>query len=347
MKVVIVGAGVAGLGIGWRLLQQGASVTVLDRGQPGHGASWAAAGMIAPVGEMAGAPQAEIDLALDAAALWPAFAAELEQASGMDLGYRAEGALLVADDVDALQARAAADPALQLLTPTEAALRAPLLTGRFTGALWASNEARVDNRALGRALAIAFERAGGQLVTNEAVIAIEPGRVRTPFKSHDGDAVLVAAGAWSGQVMPQIPMTPVKGQMIALSNSAPVDGPVIWGDGVYAVPRGAALLVGATVERIGFDTSLDAKAAAQLRARATHLMPDLASWKLAGHWAGLRPRSPDGLPLLGPTQTPGVFVAGGQYRNGILFAPAIAALMADMLLGKAQPDPAFDPRRFA
>lgn len=349
MKAIIIGAGVAGLSIGWRLLQRGAQVTILERGQPGHGASWAAAGMIAPVGEMAGAPPAEIEMALGSAALWPGFAAALEQASGLPIGYRAEGALLVADDPDALQARAAADPGLQLLTPAEAALRAPLLTGAMAGALWAPNEARVDNRALTRALAVAFERAGGKLVTNEAVVAIGPGRVQTPFDIYEGDAVLVAAGAWSGQVTPAAPLTPVKGQMIALASpdGAAVGGPVIWGHGVYAVPRGAVLLVGATVETIGFDTSLDPNAAKMLRARATRLMPGLQDWTLADHWAGLRPRSPDGLPLLGPATMPTLFVAGGQYRNGILFAPAIAELMADMMLGRADVIAAFDPRRFA
>lgn len=349
MKAVIVGGGVAGLGIGWRLLQQGASVTLLERAQPGHGASWAAAGMIAPVGEMAGAPPAEIELALASAGLWPGFAAELEQASGLSIGYRKDGALLVADDPRALELRAAADPRLTLLDPAQAAARVPLLTGRLAGALWAPEEARVDNRALVRALAVAFERAGGKLVTNEAVIAIAPGKAQTPFNIYQGDVVLIAAGAWSGQVTPLAPLAPVKGQMIALAppGGAAVDGPVIWGDGVYAVPRAGVLLVGATVERAGFDTSLNAAAAARLQARAADLMPELDRWTVAAHWAGLRPRSLDGLPLLGPTETPGLFVAGGQYRNGILFAPVIARMMADMMLGKAEPIAAFDPRRFA
>jgi glycine oxidase len=145
-----------------------------------------------------------------------------------------------------------------------------------------------------------------------------------------------------------VPVTPVKGEMIALAppTGAPLPGPVIWGNGIYMVPRGDRLLIGATVEDAGFDTSLTSDARQSLRARAEALMPSLRDWTLADQWAGLRPRSPDGLPLLGPTATPGVFIAGGQYRNGILFAPAIAKVMADLILGHGAVIPAFDPRRF-
>lgn len=344
MKIVIVGAGIAGLGIGWRLRQRGAEVVILERGQPGRGASWAAAGMIAPSGETLGAPPAEAELAARAADAWPSFAAELEQVSGIALGYAAEGALLVGRDGAQLAARAAVDPRLSLITPAEAMARAPLLTGPIAGALWAPGEARVDNRALARALAVAFQKAGGRLVTNEPVVALAGDGVRTAFGSHAGDAVLVAAGAWSRML--GVAVRPVKGQMIALRGGK-VGGPVVWGERVYLVPRGELLLAGATVEEAGFDTSLDAAAARGLMAHAAELMPALKDWTLVDHWAGLRPRAPDGLPVLGPTNRPGLFVAGGQYRNGVLFAPVIADLMADMMLGRADAIPDFDPRRFA
>jgi glycine oxidase len=190
-----------------------------------------------------------------------------------------------------------------------------------------------------------------------SVTAAEAGAAVTSSGRRQADAVIVAAGAWSGAL--GVPVTPVKGQMIALmppKDLAPPPGiaipePVIWGHGVYLVPRpneeGKAdrLLVGATVEEAGFDLTLTDAARDDLRARAEALIPDLNRWTLVEHWAGLRPKSPDGLPLLGRMAN-GVFVAGGQYRNGILFAPAIAEHIRDLVLGLSPVIPEFDPQRF-
>lgn len=359
MNIVIIGAGVAGLSIGWRLLQAGANVTILERAQPGGGATWASAGMIALAAELETSPPAEVSFAHQSNDLWPSFAAELEEVSGHPIGFTRSGALLLGNDGAMLASRATADPALTFLTAEDVCSRWPMLTGEYSGGLWAPNEAHVDNRALGRALTIAFLKAGGVLKPTEAVVNIfdYQGRivgVSTPFTRYPADAVLLAAGAWSGQVA-DVPVTPVKGEMIALTPPPGEDfdfaGPVIWGPDVYLVPRpapdGGRLLVGATVEEAGFDTALTKGALATLRNRAVRVIPALARWKLDEHWAGLRPASPDGLPLLGPWgDKPGLFVASGQYRNGILFAPAIADLMAKMILGKAEPIAAFDPRRF-
>jgi glycine oxidase len=122
---------------------------------------------------------------------------------------------------------------------------------------------------------------------------------------------------------------------------------VVWGEGVYAVPRAGRLLIGATVEDAGFNTALTDEAATSLRARAERLMPGLRNWTLADHWAGLRPRAPDGLPLLGPTHVGGLYLASGQHRNGLLLAPAMAQAMADALLNDTPLPAAFDPCRFA
>jgi glycine oxidase len=355
MNIVIIGAGVAGLSIGWRLRQAGADVTVLDRAQPAHGATWAAAGMLALAAELETSPPAEIEFALQSNSLWPSFAAEVEEAGGRAIGLARPGALLLGDDPVAMAGRAAADPALAFLTAEEVRARWPMLTGEYSGGLWAQGEAHVDNRALGQALTVAFLKAGGVLEPNEAVVNIlsHGGRavgVATPFTRYPADAVVLAAGAWSGQVA-DVPVTPVKGEMIALTPPAGTSfdfaGPVVWGQGVYLVPRNDRVLVGATMARTGFDTTLSREAAHHLRGRAAAVVPALADWRLDEHWAGLRPGSPDGLPLLGPSHQPGLFIASGQYRNGILFAPAIARLMADMILGKAAPIPAFDPRRFS
>ncbi len=338
MKVAIIGAGVAGLGIGWRLAQAGVKVTVLERGEPGMGASFAAAGMIAATAEMADAPPAEAAFGKRSRRLWPGFAAELEAASGIAVGYRQNGAVML-------------EPWPDLLPPGTAWLDGPGVRQHLPqlmaveGALWAPQEAQADSRALTRALGLALAEAGGKVLTHAPVIAVQAGAAVTSTGRQEADAVIVAAGAWGGAL--GLPITPVKGQMIALAcpPGEEIPDPVIWGNGVYLVPRADRILVGATVEEAGFDLALTDAARHDLRARAEGLIPGLKSWTLAEHWAGLRPRSPDGLPLLGRTKD-GVFVAGGQYRNGILFAPAIADHLRDLVLGRAAVIPEFDPQRF-
>jgi glycine oxidase len=343
MKILIVGAGVAGLSIGWRLAQTGVNITILERGESGMGASFAAAGMIIPTAEMAGAPPAEIAFAEQGARLWPGFAAEVEAASGMGVGYRQDGAVILDPWPDPLP------PGTAWLDGDAVRERLPMLM-TVEGALWAPGEAQADSRALSRALAAAFRRAGGQLLTGVAVTGVEADAVTTDQGRHVADAVIVAAGAWGAGLGLQV--TPVKGQMIALApppGETP-PGPLVWGNGVYLVPRPlikerGRVLIGATVEEAGFDLTLTDDARHDLRGRAELLIPGLKTWTLVEHWAGLRPRSPDGLPLLGKLAN-GVFVAGGQYRNGILFAPAIADHLRDLVLGRAAVIPEFDPRRF-
>jgi glycine oxidase len=353
VNIVIIGAGVAGLSIGWRLLQAGCQVTILERAQPATGASWAAAGMLAITAELEEATEAERGLAQRAHLQWPGFAAELEAASGRPVFFSRVGALLLAADSAGLEVmRAREKGELRILDRDQAQALVPLL-GETVGGLWSPHEAHVDNRALGEALTIAFLKAGGVLNPTEAAVTIEPGpAVRTPYRRYDADAVVVAAGAWSA-LLEEIPIRPVKGEIILL---APPPGqmlplPVVWGGNVYCVPRphlgeGGGLLVGATAQDEGFDTKPTRQARDHLWGAAGKLMPSLKDWKLADHWAGLRPKSPDGLPLLGPSGREGVFVAGGQYRNGILFAPAIAREMADIVMGKGAAIPDFDPRRF-
>ncbi|HVW74950.1 MAG TPA: glycine oxidase ThiO [Rhizomicrobium sp.] len=354
MNIVIIGAGVAGLSIGWRLLQAGCKVTILERSQPAMGASWAAAGMLAVTAELEDAAEPERQLAMRAHALWPAFAEELEEISGRAIHLSASGSLLLAADGAALEAmRPRAGGELRIVDADEVHDLVPLLAPAV-GGLWSPREAHVDNRALGEALAIAFLKAGGTLYPNEAAVRFEAARggkitgVQSPYRRYHADAVLIAAGAWTG-LLDNIPIQPVKGEMIALTPPDParLPGPVVWGEGVYCVPRHGRLLVGATVQEAGFDTTPTDAAREHLWSRAARLMPAVADWTLADHWAGLRPKSPDGLPLLGPARDEGLFVAGGQYRNGILFTPAIAQEMAELILGRGQAVAAFDPRRFS
>jgi glycine oxidase len=360
MKIVIIGAGVAGLGVGWRLAQAGAEVTILERSRPGGGATWAAAGMIAVTAELLDAHAAEIEFARQSNALWPEFAEEVEAASDRAVGFARKGAMILAADAPELArlTRKASDPGLSMLDPGQVRALAPLVTGPQAGALWSPKEAVVDNRALGTALAVAFQRAGGRLNANEAVVRIERkgGRAaiaHTPFGLYHADVFVLAAGAWSGMIEAELaPITPVKGEMIALEPPPDIRGggaalpeQVIWGHGVYVVPRDGRLFVGATAEMVGFDTAITEEAARALRAGAENLLPAVKDWALVDQWAGLRPRAPDGLPLLGPTSVDGLWLASGQFRNGILFAPAIAQSIAAQLMGKAAPIAAFDPRR--
>ncbi|MBV8977754.1 MAG: glycine oxidase ThiO [Alphaproteobacteria bacterium] len=361
MRVVVVGAGAAGLAIGWRLAQKGVRVTVIDRAQPGRGATWAAAGMIAAAAENGEAPSPETELGREARALWPAFAQEIEEISGMTLRYVQDAALLVATTQDQsaqFEQRARASNELVSLSPDEARRMEPLLGAPILAALLATKEARVDNRALGEALALCLRKAGGRIVPNEPVMHIETEgprglQVSTPFGLYEADAVVLAAGAWSGQI-PRIPahalppVLPYKGEMISLLPPQGVLLPqrVVWGNDVYLVPRAGRLLIGATLTQSGFDTRTTAEALDWLSARAVALMPSLRDWRIEEHWSGLRPGSPDGLPMLGPTGVPGLYLASGQHRNGILFAPSVAEILSRSVLERSDGPKAFDPRRF-
>jgi glycine oxidase len=360
MKVVIIGAGVAGLGIGWRLAQQGVETLVLERSQPGRGATWASAGMLAAPSAV---PDSEAKLARQGADMWPEFAAQIERASRRAISYSVDGGLIVArtpHERDEL-ARAAESGAGELLSPEAARAREPRLAPDMLAALWNPHQAKVDNRTLGRALAAAFAKAGGHLFLNEAAVRFEfrgdrIEGVRTPFALRQGDAYVLAAGAWSARieglpsdVLP--PVIPVKGEMIALEppSGEQLPEPAIGGGDIYLVAQRDRLLIGATVERAGFDSSLTEKASAWLLAQGRALMPCLGEWRVVEHWAGLRPGSPDDLPILGQSALPGLLIASGQYRNGVLYAPAIAQAVDAMVMGKEAPPyfSAFDPRRFA
>jgi glycine oxidase len=360
MKIVILGAGVAGLSVGWRLAEAGCTVVVLERARPGRGATWAAGGMLAPGAEHGDADAAEATLAARSAAMWPEFAAAIEARSGQSVSYRRDGSLIAATsqaERDALAAHPA--KGTEMLDADAARRLEPLLAPDIAGALYAPDDAQVDNRALGLALALAFVKAGGVLQVNEAVVSLEVARgrvlgARTPFALHEADAFVIAAGAWSGEIkglpadaLP--PVVPVKGEMIALKpvrDALPTR--LVWGHGAYLIPRHDRLFIGATVSREGFDTSLSRAAEDWLLTRACALMPALKDWPVAEHWAGLRPGSPDDLPIVGETTIANLYAATGQYRNGILFAPAIADALHRLIVER-RPLPemaAFDPKRF-
>jgi glycine oxidase len=369
MKTLIVGGGVAGLTIGWRLAAGGCQVEVLERGLAGRGSSWAAAGMLAATAESEMRDDNYARLAHAGRAAWPKFAAELQKVSKIPLGYRVCGALLVAQSerrAGELKSTAgelsARGQNVAWRSQEEIVGLEPLLSPKIKGALYAPEDAQVDNRRLSIALTRAFKAAGGTLREHCDVRAlkVKHGAV-TGVATADGhipaDKVVIAAGAWSSKidgidegVLP--PVRPAKGQMTAI---APPDGMampnrLIWGEEiVYLVPRSESLLIGATVEDVGFETSVSHQTLKELIARASQLVPSLSSWRVVESWAGLRPRTPDDSPVLGETAIAGLVVASGQYRNGILFAPVLADMIRSLLLGE-DPGPlfrCFSPERFA
>jgi len=351
---VIVGGGVVGLSCAWRLAQRGATVAVLDASAPPAGATRVAAGMLAPVGELAfGEPQL-LEMTLAAAELYPDFVAELEAASGRSTGYARHGALHIALDRDeAAELRRVHELQRSLglsaewLPPGRCRELEPGLTPSFHGGVHAPGEAAVDPRALLGALTQALASEGANLLFGtEAVGALRENERLAGVRSGDGDelraaATILATGAWSGQAswLPREarpPVRPVKGQVLELrarDGSSPCDR-IVASERIYLVPRpDGRLIAGATVEEQGFDTAVTAGGVHELLREAYRLLPDVAEMELVEAAAGLRPATPDNLPRVGPAPLDGLFWATGHYRNGILLAPLAAKTLADRLEG--------------
>ena len=368
VDVIVAGGGVIGLGIAWRAAAAGLRVVVCDDA-PGRAASWAAAGMLAPVTEVHYGEDALLALNLDAARRYPGFVAELEELTGLDAGYRRCGTLMVARDADDLAALAdlAGFQRRAGLEAERLASRAcrelePRLSPRVRGGILVPGDHQVDNRALVRALLRACERSGVHLLPARVRRVLTGGGRVAGALLADGErlaagTLVLAAGCWSGGVggldeaaLP--PVRPVKGQLVHLAG--PAEPPLLRhnlrGLDVYLVPRADGRLVaGATVEERGFDTMVTAGAAHELLRDAIELVPDVAELALTETVAGLRPGSPDNAPLLGPAALDGLVVAAGHYRNGILLTPVTADTIAELLVTGRVPDRIgpFSPRRFA
>ncbi|GAC1558321.1 MAG: glycine oxidase ThiO [Herpetosiphon sp.] len=356
--VTIIGAGIQGLAIGWYLARAGRSVTIVERDTAGHGASWAAAGMLAPHVEAEPGEEKLLPLLLAGQELWPDFARELEQASGLAVGYRSEGTLVVAlDHDDARRLKFQADYArsigleVELLSGYAARRREPHLASTVTAALYSSADHQVDNRLVVRALREAFLAAGGILREHTPVTAImiEHDRVhavRLADETLPTSTLILAAGAWSRSLeglTPALrpPVRPVKGQMLALqmSTEAPLVQHVVWGPGAYLVPRGdGRLLIGATVEERGWDPTLTAGGLLDLLRAAWETLPGIYDLPVVETWAGFRPGSRDDAPILGRTPVAGLLMATGHYRNGILLTPITAQSISRLILtGETMP----------
>lgn len=355
LDAIFVGGGVIGLACAWRAAQRGARVAVLERSRPPAGATDVAAGMLAPVGELTFGEPELLQLTLEAAALYPGFVAELEVEAGRPTGYMREGALHVALDGDeAAQLRRVHDLQRELgleaewLPPRRCRELEPGLAPSFHGGVFAPGEASIDPRALAGALTRALAAAGGELRTEcEVVDGIFGGDrlvgVRTAAGEElRGDAVVLANGAWSGATgwLPQHarpPVRPVKGETLELRarDGAEPCTRIVCSERVYLVPRGdGRMIVGATVQERGFETTVSAGGVLELLREAYRVLPDVAEMELVGAVAGLRPGTPDNLPLVGSGAIDGLVLATGHYRNGILLAPLTADRIAAQLAGE-------------
>lgn len=355
--VIIGGAGIAGLAIAWRLARAGVSVRVIDRAEAGRGATWAAGGMLAAVLECEPGEEAMIGLARWSQALWPDFAAHLAIETGLPIGYGAEGTLQVAttrDELAALRRRhawlAGQGLPVEWLAGAEAREAERFLAPSCLGAIRSPDDHQVDPRKLVPALIAAVRRAGGRIDEHRSIASVRRSADEWQVLVADGealsaDALVVAAGAWSAAIdgMPgsaRPPVRPAKGQALILraDRAAPMLRHVVWGDGVYLVPRtDGTIYIGATVEDRGYDLSPTAGGIMSLIEPAWRLVPGIEELPVAELVTGLRPRSRDDLPVIGRTGSEGLLVATGHHRNGILLAPATAELIAAELLGEAPP----------
>jgi glycine oxidase len=371
--VAIVGGGIIGLAIAWRARQQGMSVLVLERGEIGRGASPVAAGMIAPVSEVefGATGRRLLDLALRSAALWPAFAAELHEETGIDVGFRRTGTLMVARDADEareLERQLAFRESLGVralrLRPSEAREREQALAPTVRLALEAPDDHSVDPRHALGALQRACERTGVRIEEHapaSAPVLDAAGERIEGVRLADGQVrtaghVVLATGAWSGALagVPEdarVPVRPVKGQILRLRDPA---GPgllrrAVRCQGAYLVPRDDGhYALGATVEERGFELDATAGAAYELLRAAYELVPGISELYLEEVCVGLRPGTPDNAPIIGRGALAGLSWATGHYRHGIMLAPLTAELVAATLTG-ADADPFLeicDPRRF-
>ncbi|MET8215273.1 glycine oxidase ThiO [Streptomyces hirsutus] len=370
--VLVVGGGIIGLVTAWRAAQRGLATTVLDP-EPGSGAAQVAAGMLAAVTELHYGEQTLLGLNLASARRYPDFAAELTEATGHDLGYRRCGTLAVALDADdrahlrelhVLQQQSGLDA--QWLSGRECRRLEPMLAPGVRGGLRVDGDHQIDPRRLAAALVTACERAGVVLRRAWAERLTVAGERATGVVTADGTAlgagqVVLAGGSLSGrlagipaEVLP--PVRPVKGQVVRLAMPDRF-GPflsrtvraVVRGSHVYLVPReNGELVIGATSEEQGWDTTVTAGGVYELLRDAHELVPGITELPLTETRAGLRPGSPDNAPLLGPSALAGLVLATGHHRNGVLLTPVTGDVLAEVLTTGELPAEArpFTPRRF-
>jgi glycine oxidase len=349
VKVAVVGGGIIGCATAYELAKAGCAVTLFERATPGAEASGAAAGMLAPLGESSETPFEQ--LAVKSWRMYPGVAEELRERTGIDVEYCTRGTIypfFTTGDVHAAEKRTARPLARELgieaLDAAQVHEREPALAPSVRGAMFVHGDHWVNNHRLVVAYAQAAVAAGVSLRAGCAVtrVVVEDDRARGVIadgERHDSDVVLLAAGAWTGDLVAsfgaRLAMEPKRGQMLALAHVPAVLRHCVHADEVYLVPRPSGeLLVGATVERVGFQRAVTAEGIGRLIAAAVALAPPLGRLPIARTWFGFRPWVSDSLPVLGPWPgVEGLFVATAHFRNGIMLAPITARLMTNWITG--------------
>ncbi|MFZ0420511.1 MAG: glycine oxidase ThiO [Candidatus Sulfotelmatobacter sp.] len=334
--VIVIGGGIIGLSLSLELRKQGTSVLVVERGEPGREASSAAGGML--VDCSLETPATLQPLATASARMYPEFVYELQVESGLYVDLRDQGTI-VFPPAEHVYERPGFK--LETLLPAPLAKLEPALAETNRPAFYLK-ERSVDPRGLTAAALQAAKRRGVDVSSGETVtsVRVSDGRVQgvvTKKTSFHAPKVVNCAGAWSGQISPcAFPTRPVKGQMLCLASpSRNLLQHVIRSPEIYIIPRSdGRILVGTTVEEAGYDKRTDVATIQRLHRSAIAMVPELRNAKILEDWAGLRPGTPDALPILGETATPGYYVATGHFRDGILLAPITAQVMADAVAGK-------------
>src|SRR6059036_2378504 len=344
--VAIAGGGVIGSAIALELARAGLRVAVFDRQQPGQEASWASAGILSPAPENPGMVTI-VPLGKASLALYPEFVARVEEISGRSAGFRPKGTLeaLFSQDTKAeLSTIIALHHGLGLkaepLRAEDARELEPALSEEVEAAVLRPEEASVDNRALTAAVLVAAERSGAELFAGSSVKAIwREGQgcrgLVLQNEKVEAKSTIITAGCFSGTiegVAAYAPVRPAKGQMAALRADELKIERVLWSEKIYLVPRNdGRILAGATVEYTGFDKRTTAGGIEKILSAAIELAPGLANARIEEIWAGLRPDSPDHLPIIGPTDIEGLLMATGHFRSGILFTPITARLIREWI----------------
>jgi glycine oxidase len=336
--VIIVGAGIIGVSAALELRDRGATVLVVDRGEPGAEASSAAAGMLAAADPET--PVALRPMAMASARMFPAFVQKLETVGRVQVDFRRVGTI-------ALLSEASAPTEYRSLSAADLQRLEPLVHSSGQSPFFVQEDS-VNPLLLMHAALAAAQNSGIEIRGNTAVKEIQASdsvvEVLTQSTTLTAASVVNCRGAWSEE-----PVRPRKGQMLYVQPDTSVLEHVVRAPDVYIVPRSSGkILIGATVEDVGYNKSVTPSAIRELLRGAAQYLPELASAPIIHNWAGLRPGTPDDLPILGATNTAGVFVATGHFRNGILLAPITAKIMADLLNGRPSPldITAFAPERF-
>lgn len=351
--VIIIGGGVIGCSIALRLAEAGLKVAVIERGRVGCEASRAAAGMLSPQSE---AQQASpfLDLCLHSRSIYRSFTEHLTEISGIDIEYRDEGVLFIELEVDDPQEadrwfnwQTEAGFHLERIAESNLRMNEPAVTELATGAIIIPGDHQVENRKLMDALAVAARRVGVEMIEGREVssLIVERGKaagVHCSEERVEAGAVIVAAGCWSGNLLDPLGLNiktiPARGQMIALKGSDSPINRVLHSRRCYLVPRrDGRILVGSTVEYAGFAKGVTAGGVGAMIAAAVEFVPALEAFEIVESWSGLRPDTPDHLPVMGETGIENLFVASGHFRNGILLAPATAELMAELIVTRRVP----------